>query len=81
MNWETVATVALGLVAFLGLLAGMASWLYKRGAAEKGLTTAMDQNTAAVEKLSGHMEKVTDKLGDHDVQLADHNARLKAGGL
>jgi hypothetical protein len=81
MNWADVATVALGLVAVLGGVGAIAAWFYKRGGAETKLIDSVDANTAATEKLTGHMMRLDTKLGEHDITLADHAARLRAGGL
>jgi hypothetical protein len=81
MNLDDVGTAVLALIAFLGAVGAVAAWFYKRGSAEAKLTDAVDANTAATEKLTQHLSKVGDKLNEHDVQLADHDARLRAGGL
>lgn len=81
MNPEAWGTIVLAAIAVVSGVGAIVIWFYKRGGAEAKLTDAVDANTVATEKLTTHMEKVSDKINAHDVQLADHDARLRAGGL
>ena len=81
MSAEALATVILAAVAILGGIGAIIAWFYKRGSSEAKLTVAVDANTKSTDNLARHMERVADKINDHDVRLADHDARLRAGGL
>lgn len=81
MSAATIATVALAVLGFLSLIFAGFAWLYKRGADERELTIAVQQNTHATTKLSEHMNKIAETLAVHGEKLADHDARLRAGGL
>lgn len=81
MNATDLGTVALAIVAVLGLLGAGFAWLYKRGADERELAINLNRVADSADKLSGKMDKLSDTLAAHGEKLADHDARLRAGGL
>lgn len=81
MSAADVATVVLAVVAVIGLVFGALAWIYNRGAGERELTDAVKANTTATDKLTAHVEKIGDTLAQHGEKLADHEARLRSGGL
>lgn len=73
MNADTISTVALAAVAAIGLLFAGAGWLYRRGGSERGLSIAMQDATAAIERLTaafdGFRSSVIDQLHQHDIRI------------
>lgn len=52
MSAADAATVALAIIAGVGVLAAIVRWFYNRGGAEKQFTIALKQNTEATKELS-----------------------------
>jgi ABC-type transporter Mla maintaining outer membrane lipid asymmetry permease subunit MlaE len=56
-NAVNVATILLGLCAVLGMLGGVAVWLYRRGGHERAYTDALDRNTKANDNVAAKLEE------------------------
>jgi hypothetical protein len=71
-----IAEVAGTILVALGIVAAILRWFYKRGGTERAFKIALDRNTESTVQLTGAVDKVTDLLNGHSVQLATLDVRV-----
>jgi hypothetical protein len=74
----TVATVVIATLTFLGIIGGVANWLYRRGGNERDLSESITRNTAATTELAAQVGGLRTTLEAHGNTLTEHHWRLKA---
>lgn len=87
MSPYLITQVVIAGVAFIGLITGIGTWLYRRGQAEAKIVSALDASTTATsantaataslaEAFHGFKESVEGDLKVHGAILELHDARL-----
>jgi uncharacterized protein HemX len=64
MNPEAWATVALAVVAAVGLIIGGTAWFYKRGGQEREFSIALRANTTATNALTSRLDAFMSRTQD-----------------
>lgn len=84
---STIATVALAVIALLGIMAGGVAWFYRRGGQERELILAMRETSSATRSLSSRMDEFMEhyrtehnaldkRVDNHDLRLSVNEAAV-----
>jgi hypothetical protein len=80
VNPTEIATVVLAVTAALSLLVGLLAWLFRRGASERELATAVRDNSTATRELSSRLDQFMARYEERHEALADrvneHGGRI-----